>query len=94
MSNAATILDALVQSLQAATTYNTSVTVPPAAVLWTDEARQWEPLIPLVRDLLPAFATQGDYEPDAMKGPAVWLRVLLVREMQGAHGPEDAVPVS
>ncbi len=93
MSNAATILDALVQSLQAATTYNTSVAVPPAAVLWTDEARQWQPLIPLVRELVPAFATLGDYEPATMTGPAVWLRALLVRAMEGEQWPEDAVPV-
>ena len=40
-----TVFDALLASLQKAADYNRDDTVPPAAVLWPDEKREWERLV-------------------------------------------------
>ena len=39
-----TVLDALLAALQSVAAYNTDDVVPPAAILWPDEKREWEPL--------------------------------------------------
>lgn len=44
-----TFLDALVSALKQASVYDKNVQVPPAAVIWTDKDRLWEPLLPLLR---------------------------------------------
>lgn len=41
-----TVLNALLTSIQKAAEYNQNDTVPAAAVLWTDERREWERLVP------------------------------------------------
>jgi hypothetical protein len=50
-----TVLNALLASIQKAAEYNQNDTVAPAAVLWTDERREWERLVPRLRTLLPHF---------------------------------------
>ena len=58
-----TFLDALADAIEAASSHNRQDQVPPAAVLWTDEARQWGDLLPLLKDRLPLFVL-GKYAPD------------------------------
>ena len=48
-----TVLDSLLTSLQKAADFNRDDTVPPAAVLWPDEKREWETLVPRLRAALP-----------------------------------------
>ena len=52
-----TVLDSLLASIQKAADYNRDDTVPPAAVLWPDEKREWEKLVPRLRAALPQFLT-------------------------------------
>ena len=59
-----TVIEALVQSLEAAAKFNSNDVVQPCAVLWTDHDAQWQPLIPQLRRLLPQLLTFGDYEPE------------------------------
>ena len=57
-----TLLLALAGALRRAGTYNRDDQAPPVAVLWPDRERQWEPLAPLLRELLPIL-TLGSYAP-------------------------------
>ena len=92
VSHARTFLDALVEAIEAASSYNRQDQVPPAAVLWTDEARQWEELLPLLRERLPLFVL-GEYSPDDRAGPAYWLRCIIARTIAHPSLPEEAVPI-
>ena len=56
VSRAKTFLDALANAVEAASSHNRQDQVPPAAVLWTDEARQWEEsACLLLKERLPLF---------------------------------------
>ena len=72
-----TVLDALLASIQKAADYNANDTVAPAAILWTDEKKEWERLVPRLRLLLPHFLVFGPYDKANHTGPAIWLRCVL-----------------
>ncbi|MFV9506958.1 MAG: hypothetical protein AB4911_20605 [Oscillochloridaceae bacterium umkhey_bin13] len=59
---ASTLLDALADALERAGAYNRGDQTPPAALLWPDGERQWEPLLPALRARLPQLLTLGAYE--------------------------------
>src|SRR5205807_47199 len=91
-----TVLDALQASLQKAADYNRDDTVPPAAVLWTDEKREWERLVPRLRATLPHFLVLGPYDSANRSGPAIWLRCVLAGRITSpayAGGSPGAVPL-
>jgi hypothetical protein len=56
-----TVFDALIASLQGAAAYNRDDVVPPAAILWTDERREWESRVPRLRVVLPQFLVRGSH---------------------------------
>ncbi len=87
----ATFLEFFVAALVGSTAYNKNDQVPPAAILWTDKERQWQPLLPLLRPQLPLL-TLGDYNPDQRTGPAYYLRCMLARTLDDKL-PEDAIPI-
>ena len=87
-----TFLDALAEAIESASSHNRQDQVPPAAVLWTDEARQWEQLLPLLKDRLPLFVL-GKYSPDENTGPAYWLRCIIARTIPHPSLPPERVPV-
>lgn len=88
------VLDALLGSLEKATTYNSNVHVPPPAILWSDQAEQWRPLLPVLREVLPHLLTLGDYYPETRTGPATWLKCMLARTLPEATWGEDVVPTA
>ena len=92
VSRARTFLDALANAVEAASSHNRQDQVPPAAVLWTDEARQWEELLPLLKERLPLFVL-GKYSPDERTGPAYWLRCIIARTIPHPGLPTEKVPV-
>src|SRR5690348_5064564 len=86
-----TILDALVAALTAAGLYNKNDQAPPAALLWPDRERQWEPLLPLLRSRLPLLTfDHGRFDPAARTGPAYYLRCLIARTLLDDPLPSDA----
>ncbi len=91
MINRTTVLDGLVQALIAAGLYNRNDQIAPAAVLWTDKERQWEPLLPRLRQQL-TLLTLGDYDPDTRTGPAYYLRCLIAGTLGGPL-PDDTPPI-
>lgn len=84
-----TVLDRLVLGIERATEHAANADTRPAAVLWPDEARQWEPLLPRLRERLPVL-TLGTYEPASWTGPAYWLRCIVD---EAVPPPMDGVPV-
>ena len=75
--NADSVIGRLKASIEAAAEYNPNDVVPPAAILWTDQANQWRNIIANLRSVIPHLLTLGDYEPDANSGPAIWLRCVV-----------------
>jgi len=89
---AITFLDALVEALRRAGTYNKNDQVPPAAILWTDRERQWEAILPLLRTRLPIL-TLGQYAPAERTGPAYWLRCMIDRTLDEDRLAPDELPI-
>ena len=92
MAKTSVFLDAVVVSITKAGQYNRNDQVAPVVVLWPDEARQWEPLIPELSGRLPIL-TLGDYEPNQRTGPAYWIRCMIARTLPEDILQEDDVPV-
>ena len=88
----ATFLDALVKAIRAAGMYNRNDQAPPAAVLWTDKERQWEPLLPQLRQQV-AVLTLGGYAPGERTGPAYWIRCMIARTLPEDRLADDETPI-
>ena len=86
-----TLFDALVSSLRSAGVYNGSDQAPPVAVLWPDGGKEWEHLIPALHRELPIL-TVGDYDPETLTGPAIWIRCIVARTL-AAPWPEGTIPI-
>ncbi len=92
MNDQVTFLDALVEAIKRAGRYNKNDQVPPAVVLWTDKDRQWEALLPLLRERLPLL-TLGQYKPAEWTGPVNWLRCVIARTLPDYQLPLEVTPV-
>ncbi len=88
-----TAFDALLASLQKAADFNRDDVVPPVAVLWTDEKREWERLVPRLRLVVPHFLVFGPYDKANRAGPAIWLRCVLAGKIPETAWPPGTVPV-
>lgn len=64
----------------------------PAAILWPDPERQWLPLIPQLRTSLPQIYSFGDFDAERQTGPAIWLRCVIDRTVDGAP-PAGVCPI-
>jgi hypothetical protein len=82
-----TVLDAIIQSLSRAGEYNRDDQVAPAVILWPDKERQWEPVLPVLRERLPHLLTLGPYAANCKTGPAIWLRCMICRALPDANWP-------
>ena len=73
--------------------YDPNVRVAPVALLWPDEGAQWEPVIDRIAERLPVV-TLGDYDPEARRGPAYWVRCVVARTIDVGlpDGTADRVP--
>lgn len=66
--------------------------VAPCAVLWTDPDRLWEPVMPALQAMLPELFLLGSYAPELRTGPALWLRCIEARQVDGAP-PMGTTPI-
>lgn len=66
----------IAKALRDAAAFNAGATSAPAAVLWADPERVWEPVIRSLQEAVPILVL-GEYEPAAARGPALWLRAVL-----------------
>ena len=92
-TKAATMLEAIKASLSQAARFNPNDAVAPAAILWADEDRQWEPLLPQLRRLVPELFTYGTYDLQTNTGPVIWLRCIIERGLPEVEIPEGTIPV-
>jgi len=88
-----TILDSLIASLSRAGEYNRDDQVAPAVILWPDKERQWEPVLPVLRERLPHLLTLGPYAANCKSGPAIWLRCMIGRTLPEANWSEKTTPI-
>lgn len=68
----------------AANAYAAGDQIAPCAVLWPDPERQWEAVVPELQKLLPDLFRLGSYAPQSRTGPALWLRCIEARVVEGA----------
>lgn len=92
-ANSATLLEAILISLAQAARYNPNDVTKPAAILWADPEKQWEPAVPQLRKLMPHFFTLGDYAPEQHTGPTIWLRCAIERALPELDISADIVPI-
>lgn len=82
----------LVESLRVSAKVNRALMDAPAAILWTDAERIWESAIAEIEKLMPELFVLGEYLPDERRGPSIWLKCAVAREL-AIKLPEGAVPV-
>lgn len=87
------IIEMLSASIREAAEYNQNTQAAPAAILWTDKERQWELALPGLQQLMPELLVLGDYEPEKLTGPAIWLKCAIAGTLEDKSLPEDQVPV-
>lgn len=87
-----TVLAALEHALLNSGSYNPDIEVAPAAVLWPDKDRLWQPIIGQLQARLPQLWTLGDYVPEQKTGPAIWLRCAMANRVDGI-GAAGAIPI-
>lgn len=92
-STTGTVFDAIVASLHRAGRFNPEDQVAPTVILWTDNDRQWQPLVPRLQERMPELLVLGDSDPDKRMGPAIWLRCAIARKLPEVGIPDDAVPI-
>jgi len=76
----------------AAQAYAAGDQVAPCAVLWTDPERLWECIMPELLPMLPELFLLGSYAPEKRTGPALWLRCIEARVVEGAP-PVGTTPI-
>lgn len=64
------------KALRDAAAFNAGANSAPAAVLWADPERTWEPVIHSLQEAVPILVL-GEYDPETAQGPALWMRAVL-----------------
>jgi hypothetical protein len=68
----------------AAQAYAAGDQIAPCAILWADPERLWECAMPNLQLMLPELFLFGNYAPEKRSGPALWLRCIEARVVEGA----------
>ena len=85
MTMSENIADKLAAALRAAAhAFAPGDQVAPCAVLWPDPERLWECVLPRMRERIPELFVLGDYDSAERRGPALWLRCIEARGVDGA----------
>lgn len=93
MSGERTVEQALMEAVRNAADHNPDVQTAPACVLWPDQDRQWQAVIPTLQEVMPELLVLGDYDPSQRTGPAIWLRCVLAQTLEEVSPPAEQVPV-
>ena len=88
-----TILSHLTAAIRSASKYNPDVQVAPACILWPDQERHWEAIIPVLMNVMPELYSLGTYKPENKTGPAIWLRCILANTIEGHELSEEHPPI-
>lgn len=88
-----TIAKKVMGILQEVSTFNADVQVAPACILWPDHDRVWEGAVPTLQEQLPELFVFGAWDQEKKTGPAIWLKCVISRLMEGASYPSGSVPI-
>ena len=70
-----TVIDTVVSKLrEQAKRFNPALETQPVVVLWTDEKREWEGVLPNLKNAMPELYALGEFKPLERSGPGAWLR--------------------
>ena len=87
------MIDRLQSAIHRATRVNSEIQVKPDCILWPDPDHQWEAALPQLQEAFPEMLVLGDYAPDSLKGPALWLRCAIAGVLEGIALPSGKVPI-
>ena len=65
----------------------------PAAILWTDRGGEWSRILDPLLDRLPELLVLGDQYQPPRTGPAIWLRCMVDRVLDGALSSAPWIPI-
>ncbi|MEI9478550.1 MAG: BREX-1 system phosphatase PglZ type B, partial [Deltaproteobacteria bacterium] len=65
----------------------------PAALIWADAEKEWQPLIPILRSAIPQLYVLGEYDPESKTGPVIWLKCIVDRVLKGVSPDADLTPI-
>lgn len=83
-----TVAEQLAATLRtAAQAYAAGDQVAPCAVLWPDPDRLSESIMGALQPMIPELFLLGSYAPEKRSGPALWLRCIEARVIEGAPTP-------
>jgi len=85
------VLDRVSAALARAADHDPNATTAPIAVLWPDEERQWESIIPELRTNH-RIVSYGVFDPTSHQGPAYWLRCVIASTVD-AEGVANGFPI-
>ena len=74
-----TVQEFLVSQVRSAAAFNRNDISPPRVVLWPDVERQWEPVMPVLRKVLPELLVLDPTEITTSGGPSTYLRYRISR---------------
>lgn len=83
----------ILEGFKKATAHNSSVMVPPEVILWPDPERQWEPVIGNLQNTCGSLFVLGDYRPEKLTGPAIWLKTVISGKLPDCNWDQTLTPV-
>lgn len=86
-------IEHFIKKIRQAAAYNSDVQVAPACILWPDNDRQWEAVIPNLQNELPELFVLGDYDPEKRAGPAIWLRCVVAGKIDDVELSSERTPI-
>lgn len=94
-SGSKTVIDALTLRIrEQSKRFNPQLESAPIAILWTDEKREWEGVLPKIKEAMPELYSLGDFKPEERRGPGVWLRMVADGEVEtGGNGGAEKTPI-
>lgn len=83
----------ILEGFKKATAHNSSVMVQPEVILWPDPERQWEPVIENLQNTYGALFVLGNYSPEKLTGPAIWLKTVIAGKLSDCNWEQTLTPV-
>lgn len=88
-----TVLEALRDSIRATGKFAPGEIAPPAAIVWTDERREWQGVIPELKQAMPELLELGDWDTAQRSGPVIWLKCAIAGVLDDWKPPQGLPPV-
>jgi len=87
------VIDRLINAITDARVHNPDVQAAPACILWPDRDRQWAAVMPRIQNELKELCILGEYDPEHLTGPAIWLRCLIADRITELELPHGKTPI-